>query len=115
MYAEEEVPQYKNNECLPKEYLDKVKNYFDDSQITNINMIQNMLKQVTQQMVGEYGGPSPNYVPDAQYDLQSLLGFGGNGGYSQNTENMTNYRASFPDPSFKRMGQSDFTNDFDYT
>lgn len=32
-------PQYASNECLPKEYLDKVKNYFDDSQITNVNMI----------------------------------------------------------------------------
>lgn len=35
----ERLPQYKTNECLPKEYLDKVKNYFDDSQITNVNMI----------------------------------------------------------------------------
>ena len=33
------IPQYPMNECLPKEYLDKVKNYFDDTQITNVNMI----------------------------------------------------------------------------
>ena len=32
-------PVYAPNECLPKEYLDRVKNYFDDSQITNVNMI----------------------------------------------------------------------------
>ena len=33
----------KPNECLPKEYLDKVSNYFDDSQITNINLISSFL------------------------------------------------------------------------
>jgi hypothetical protein len=35
------------HECLPKEYLDKVKNYFDDTQITNVNMIQTLMKQVS--------------------------------------------------------------------
>ena len=33
------LPQHRENECLPKEYLDKVSNYFDNSQITNVNMI----------------------------------------------------------------------------
>ena len=33
------VPQYKSNECLPKEYLEKVKDYFDDNKISNVNMI----------------------------------------------------------------------------
>ena len=35
----DKLPQYKSNECLPKEYLDKVKNYFDDTYKTNVNMI----------------------------------------------------------------------------
>lgn len=34
-----QIPNYKANECLPKEYLEKVKDYFDDSKITNVNMI----------------------------------------------------------------------------
>ena len=46
------VPQYPMHECLPKEYLDKVKNYFDDTQITNVNMIQTLMKQVSQQFAG---------------------------------------------------------------
>lgn len=33
------IPQYKTSECLPQEYMDKVNKYFDDSQITNVNMI----------------------------------------------------------------------------
>jgi len=44
-----EKPTYAPNECLPKEYLDKVKNYFDDTQITNVNMINSLMKQVSQQ------------------------------------------------------------------
>jgi hypothetical protein len=28
---EKHRPVYKPNECLPQEYLDKVKNYFDDT------------------------------------------------------------------------------------
>ncbi len=50
------LPQYKPNECLPKEYLEKVKNYFDDSQITNVNMIQNLMKQMSQQLGGNRVG-----------------------------------------------------------
>lgn len=46
------IPQYPPNECLPKEYLDKVKNYFDDTQITDVSMIQTLMKQVSQQLVG---------------------------------------------------------------
>ena len=39
-----EIPIYKPNECLPQEYMEKVNKYFDDSQITNVNMIQNLMK-----------------------------------------------------------------------
>ena len=42
------MPKYMPNECLPKEYLDKVKNYFDDSQITNVNMIHSLMRNVVQ-------------------------------------------------------------------
>ena len=77
------IPQYAMHECLPKEYLDKVKNYFDDTQITNVNMIQSLMKQVSQQFagmgVGGVGGGlgqqrfSTTHYND-QFDLQSLLG-----------------------------------------
>lgn len=38
------LPVYKANECLPEEYLEKVRNYFDDTQVTNVNMIQTLMK-----------------------------------------------------------------------
>jgi len=41
------LPIYKANECLPEEYLEKVRNYFDDTQVTNVNMIQTLMKQMT--------------------------------------------------------------------
>lgn len=90
------LPQYKPNECLPKEYLDKVKNYFDDSQITNVNMIQNLMKQMSQQLTQNQNIGGNQYGPNDggadAFDLNSLLGGmrggGYNGGYS-NTDTLT--------------------------
>lgn len=63
------VPQYKDNECLPQEYLDKVQKFFDDSQITNVNMIQILMKQMSQK-IGVFSQPATT----EQMDLQSLRG-----------------------------------------
>ena len=39
-----QMPSYKPNECLPQEYIEKVEKYFDDSQISNVNMIEHLMK-----------------------------------------------------------------------
>ena len=60
---------YKHNECLPKEYLEKVNKYFDDSQITNVNMIQILIKQMAQKFAKEVGTGNTDTI-----DMQSLMG-----------------------------------------
>lgn len=84
-----QVPTYKSNECLPKEYLEKVKDYFDDSKITNVNMIQTLMKQMTQRLTG--GGMFGNSGANDAYDIHSLMGGGGRqGGFNlSNTDTLT--------------------------
>jgi hypothetical protein len=86
---EPKVPQYKSNECLPKEYLEKVKDYFDDSKITNVNMIQTLMMQMTQRMSG--GGMMGNQGVTDAYDIHSLMGGGiRQGGFNlSNTDTLT--------------------------
>lgn len=92
------MPQYKSHECLPQEYLDKVNKFFDDSQITNVNMIQTLMKQMTSRMQG--GGL---FTPHDQLDLHSLLG-----GNRQNTiindgySNPDTFNNSFYDHSLRK-------------
>ena len=89
------MPQYLPNECLPKEYLDKVKNYFDDSQITNVNMIQSLMRQVAVgQTMARPGSffPEGNAAPADTFDLHSLMGgMNLNSQYGRPMDSMTNY------------------------
>lgn len=62
--GENKPPTYKEDECLPQEYIEKVKKYFDDSQISNINMIQSLIMK----QMSLVSGGSDNI------DINSLLG-----------------------------------------
>jgi len=94
------VPKYAPNECLPQEYLDKVNKYFEDSQISNVNMIQSLVKQMTSRLGG---GGLFNQTSNDQFDLQSLLGGSrGNAMMNDGFSNTDTFNNSYYDPSLRK-------------
>lgn len=78
--------------------MDKVNKFFDDSQITNVNMIQTLMKQMTSRMQG-----GNLFNPNDQLDINSLLG-----GIRQSTmlndgySNADTFNNSFYDASLRK-------------
>jgi len=54
--------------------MEKVKKYFDDSQITNITMIQTLMKQMTQRFQNSILGGQSLTNSENNFDMGSLAG-----------------------------------------